>query len=491
MDPEPGQSGRGELSRGLVWGPEGPTPEAQAMAEGCPKDQAPLSCHHLPYPGLLLSSQDTKPTHACTHTQRHTHRQTHMHARTCAFARCNLPSALRHDELQVLDSGDAKVAVTQQAELEEEAAAQEAAKEADKAAAKKAKKQWQNAKKQQQEEQQQSEQSAEQDLQCADQLATSRSDGSTQQQQQQQQQQQAQAQQAPAGVDDDTWHSNAKARETDLVEEATAEEAVKAAAKMAKKQRQTAKKQQQQQQHLDQDQNGKGWKDSKLLQHDEQGTGKPASEATSDQPTQDRLQRLSLLPLDMPEQARSARRGQAASVEAAQAPQHVASVAVSQPLSPNSMQTSICGQLHRLQTSGDQPVQSEFAAVAKLSKLQQAMHDLLCCPLTKVMAGSADQFSGWRPAIDTLLYARFSEMQGCLLTMSGVCTLQAVYLILMQRLTKEPVIAADGYTYEKHAFQEWLQQYTTLPVTGQAVSSPAMISNLAIMDKVKSSGLPQ
>lgn len=94
----------------------------------------------------------------------------------------------------------------------------------------------------------------------------------------------------------------------------------------------------------------------------------------------------------MPEQAMSAQHGQTASGGADQAPQNVASVAVRQQLSPNNMQTVTCGQLNGLQTSDDQPVQSELAAVVKLSEQQladQAMRDLLCCSLTKVMASSA------------------------------------------------------------------------------------------------------
>ena len=61
----------------------------------------------------------------------------------------------------------------------------------------------------------------------------------------------------------------------------------------------------------------------------------------------------------------------------------------------------------------------------------------------------------------------------------------------MQELLKEPVIAGDGYTCEKHAFLAWLEQHTTSLVTGQALSSTAMIPNLAIMEVVKSSSLSQ
>ena len=57
----------------------------------------------------------------------------------------------------------------------------------------------------------------------------------------------------------------------------------------------------------------------------------------------------------------------------------------------------------------------------------------------------------------------------------------------MQELLVKPVIASDGYTYEKHALQEWLQQHTTSPVTGLPLTHTALLPNLAIMDILNSS----
>ena len=36
----------------------------------------------------------------------------------------------------------------------------------------------------------------------------------------------------------------------------------------------------------------------------------------------------------------------------------------------------------------------------------------------------------------------------------------------MQELLKNPVIATDGYTYEKAALQQWLRNHNMSPVTG-------------------------
>ena len=42
----------------------------------------------------------------------------------------------------------------------------------------------------------------------------------------------------------------------------------------------------------------------------------------------------------------------------------------------------------------------------------------------------------------------------------------------MQELIVDPVVAADGQTYEQHALQTWLKYYTTSPVTGDCLSNP-------------------
>lgn len=62
----------------------------------------------------------------------------------------------------------------------------------------------------------------------------------------------------------------------------------------------------------------------------------------------------------------------------------------------------------------------------------------------------------------------------------------ALLLDLVQELMIDPVIAADGFTYERHALQEWLRSRTTSPVTGNSLSSAIMVPNLAIMDILRS-----
>ena len=53
------------------------------------------------------------------------------------------------------------------------------------------------------------------------------------------------------------------------------------------------------------------------------------------------------------------------------------------------------------------------------------------------------------------------------------------------RTFTEPVIAADGYTYEKKAIEEWLKDHDTSPTTGEKLESTVLIPNLALRELSK------
>ena len=48
----------------------------------------------------------------------------------------------------------------------------------------------------------------------------------------------------------------------------------------------------------------------------------------------------------------------------------------------------------------------------------------------------------------------------------------------------EPVIAADGYTYEKNALQEWLKYSSTSAVTGDLLPHTRFVSNVLIKSAI-------
>ncbi len=52
--------------------------------------------------------------------------------------------------------------------------------------------------------------------------------------------------------------------------------------------------------------------------------------------------------------------------------------------------------------------------------------------------------------------------------------------VLTQAVMKEPVIAADGHTYEKAAILDWLQLHAESPVTGEALSDHTVLPNIVM-----------
>lgn len=45
---------------------------------------------------------------------------------------------------------------------------------------------------------------------------------------------------------------------------------------------------------------------------------------------------------------------------------------------------------------------------------------------------------------------------------------------------EDPVIAADGHTYERDAMQKWLAEHGTSPVTGHTLEHSMLIPNMIL-----------
>ena len=52
--------------------------------------------------------------------------------------------------------------------------------------------------------------------------------------------------------------------------------------------------------------------------------------------------------------------------------------------------------------------------------------------------------------------------------------------MLLQEVLRQPVIAADGHTYEKTAIEAWLLQHNASPVTQLAFAHFCLVPNLSI-----------
>ena len=54
----------------------------------------------------------------------------------------------------------------------------------------------------------------------------------------------------------------------------------------------------------------------------------------------------------------------------------------------------------------------------------------------------------------------------------------------MQGLMRDPVIAADGHSYERAALESWLAQHDTSPVTGQPLPHKRIVDNVLIRNAI-------
>lgn len=56
---------------------------------------------------------------------------------------------------------------------------------------------------------------------------------------------------------------------------------------------------------------------------------------------------------------------------------------------------------------------------------------------------------------------------------------------LTKEIMREPVIAADGYTYERHAIDAWLQHHNVSPVTGKHLTHKLLVDNTVIKSLIQ------
>lgn len=60
---------------------------------------------------------------------------------------------------------------------------------------------------------------------------------------------------------------------------------------------------------------------------------------------------------------------------------------------------------------------------------------------------------------------------------------------ITQEMMKDPVIAADGYTYERNAIQDWLQQQNRSPMTNQPLEHKMLTPNRVLKSAIAEAGI--
>lgn len=64
-----------------------------------------------------------------------------------------------------------------------------------------------------------------------------------------------------------------------------------------------------------------------------------------------------------------------------------------------------------------------------------------------------------------------------------------LFCVHMQVKMHDPVIAADGYTYERAAIARWVELDTTSPSTGELLSHTRLLPNLIIRSLISQESL--
>lgn len=120
---------------------------------------------------------------------------------------------------------------------------------------------------------------------------------------------------------------------------------------------------------------------------------------------------------------------------------------------------------------------------------EQQMHKMLCCPITKVTGqlhcSCPCLFQGamclkiiFQSLPFCCKYGTIVHdvvLQACCTDICGSC-LQITFV--------DPVIAADGHTYERTAMEHWMQHKTMSPVTGDLLSHCRLVPNMVIKSMV-------
>ena len=56
---------------------------------------------------------------------------------------------------------------------------------------------------------------------------------------------------------------------------------------------------------------------------------------------------------------------------------------------------------------------------------------------------------------------------------------------------RDPVVALDGLTYERYAIEEWLSERLASPLTGQPLSSAAVVPNIVLRNQIERFAAPR
>lgn len=90
------------------------------------------------------------------------------------------------------------------------------------------------------------------------------------------------------------------------------------------------------------------------------------------------------------------------------------------------------------------------------------------------------------------MHGRFSLVQCCLFVVLGnrklrkafhpwhISVMQCVLCFNLQDVMRDPVIASDGFTYERSAIEGWLRKSNISPMTNLTLPNTSLVPNIAL-----------
>ncbi len=57
--------------------------------------------------------------------------------------------------------------------------------------------------------------------------------------------------------------------------------------------------------------------------------------------------------------------------------------------------------------------------------------------------------------------------------------------VTLQEVMEQPVVLADGFTYERAEIMRWLQAHATSPMTGEVLANRIIVSNTALRSVIR------
>ena len=112
------------------------------------------------------------------------------------------------------------------------------------------------------------------------------------------------------------------------------------------------------------------------------------------------------------------------------------------------------------------------------ARLEDDAPEWACCPITQV--GGCRAWAAERRAVGARVHVAMRQRQHAHCAAASLCP-ASTSPARLQELLADPVVAADGHTYERAAIESWLAMRGTSPMTGAQLEDRRLLPNHALV----------